>query len=116
MNTKGMKLFLKKWIILEPIIFLNILNSMTGVPLQNIYYGKIYSSYNSSHVEDNSIDEEVQEKTNIFIRNTILVYSLLSAIVMMIIGPLSDKYGRKYGILWTVAFNGLFQYKFLNIV
>ena len=43
----------------------------------------------------------------VIIRDTTLVFSGLSGVVMLIIGPLTDKYGRKAGILWTVALTGI---------
>lgn len=89
-----------EWIIVEPIIILYILaNAMAGVPTQNIYLAKFTTMTGSL--------EEAEKLTDAFIRDTTILYAGLSALVMLIMGPLSDKYGRKYGLLWSVAFTGL---------
>ena len=89
-----------EWIIGEPIIILYILaNAMAGVPTQNIYLAKFTAITGSL--------EEAEKLTDAFIRDTTILYAGLSALVMLIMGPLSDKYGRKYGLLWSVAFTGL---------
>ena len=91
---------LTEWIIVEPIIILYILaNAMAGVPTQNIYLAKLTAITGSL--------EEAEKLTDAFIRDTTILYAGLSALVMLIMGPLSDKYGRKYGLLWSVAFTGL---------
>ena len=91
---------LTEWIIVEPIIILYILaNAMAGVPTQNIYLAKFTAITGSL--------EEAEKLTDAFIRDTTILYAGLSALVMLIMGPLSDKYGRKYGLLWSVAFTGL---------
>ena len=91
---------LTEWIIVEPIIILYILaNAMAGVPTQNIYLAKFTAMTGSL--------EEAEKLTDAFIRDTTILYAGLSALVMLIMGPLSDKYGRKYGLLWSVAFTGL---------
>ena len=103
MWVKKLRTLISKWIIVEPMIVLFLLsNAMTGVPIQNIYYDKFHEMYNGT------VDcaKKTEKSTNEFIRNTTLTYSGVSAIVMLIIGPLSDKYGRKFGILWTVALTG----------
>ena len=106
MWVKKLRTLISKWIIVEPMIVLFLLsNAMTGVPIQNIYYDKFHEMYNGT------VDwaKKTEKSTNEFIRNTTLTYSGVSAIVMLIIGPLSDKYGRKFGILWTVALTGKYN-------
>ena len=91
---------LSEWIIVEPIIILYILsNAMVGIPTQNIYLAKF--------TNNTGCLEEAEKLTDSFIRDTTILYAGLSALVMLVMGPLSDKYGRKYGLLWSVAFTGL---------
>ena len=91
---------LSEWIIVEPIIILYILaNAMVGIPTQNIFLAKFTAITNDL--------EEAERLTDAFIRDTTILYAGLSALVMLVMGPLSDKYGRKHGMLWSVAFTGL---------
>ena len=100
MWLKKLQNLVREWIIVEPIIILYILsNAMAGVPTQNIYLAKFTRMTNSL--------DEAEKLTDGFIRDTTILYAGLSAVVMLIMGPLSDKYGRKYGLLWSVAFTGL---------
>ena len=100
MTMRQLQNLLTEWIIVEPIIILYILaNAMVGVPTQNIYIDKFTGMTGSL--------EEAERMTDSFIRDTTITYAGLSALVMLIMGPLSDKYGRKYGLLWSVSFTGL---------
>ena len=100
-----LKQLVSKWIVVEPLVFLFIMTNMNGVPVQNIYYNKFSKILKNSTHDLGS--EEVDKRTNEFIINTTIIYSGLSACVMAIIGPLSDRYRRKFGILWTVALTGM---------
>ena len=103
MSMKILTTFLSKWIVVEPIIFLYLMaNALSQVPMQNIYYDKFSAMYNGTVNKE----ERTEKSTNEFIRNTTLTYAGISAIVIFLFGPLSDKYGRKFGILWTVALTG----------
>ena len=95
-----------KWIIVEPLVFLYIMTNMNGVPVQNIYYNKFAEILNNTKLDDD-VSDEVEEKTNEFIRNTTMIYAGLSACLMAVLGPVSDRFGRKFGILWTVALTGV---------
>ena len=79
---------------MEPIIFLYLMaNALSQVPMQNIYYDKFSAMYNGTV----NREEKTEKSTNEFIRNTTLTYAGISAIVIFLFGPLSDKYGRKFG-------------------
>ena len=97
---------ISEWIVLEPIIILYVMTNMNGVPVQNIFIDKYSQIYNLTHNSSISEDKWVDENTNDFIRNNLLIGAGLSVILMCIVGPTSDKYGRKFGILWTVALTG----------
>ena len=136
MSLKTAVNLLSKWIVLEPLIFLFSLNNMNNVPIQNIYLEKfteilgnqtdnsdVIQRHTSDFIRDNTgklglhtvnriIFFFLKKKTSSMFdcdsyRNTTLVYSGLSGVVMLIIGPLTDKYGRKAGILWSVALTGI---------
>ena len=112
MSIKILTTFLSKWIVVEPIIFLYLMaNALSQVPMQNIYYDKFSAMYNGTV----NREEKTEKSTNEFIRNTTLTYAGISAIVIFLFGPLSDKYGRKFGILWTVALTGMLS-KLSNII
>ena len=94
--------FISQWVVVEPMIFLYLLTNMNVVPIQNVYYDKYSAMYNGTVDRE----EKTEKSSNEFIRNITLTYAGISAVVMLIIGPLSDKYGRKFGILWTLGLSG----------
>ena len=104
MERGKLLLFLSEWVILIIVLFNMV--SMNSVPLQNIYYNKYLDIYQQNHNQTDADIESVVKSSDNFIRNGILIYSALSVIVMLAVGPLSDRYGRKFGILWTVALTG----------
>ena len=97
--------FISQWVVVEPMIFLYLLTNMNVVPIQNVYYDKYSAIYNGTVDKE----EKTEKSSNEFIRNITLTYAGISAVVMLIIGPLSDKYGRKFGILWTLGLSGNFN-------
>ena len=99
--------FISQWVVVEPMIFLYLLTNMNVVPIQNVYYDKYSAIYNGTVDRE----EKTEKSSNEFIRNITLTYAGISAVVMLIIGPLSDKYGRKFGILWTLGLSG----KYFNL-
>ena len=135
MTLKTVVNVFSKWIVLEPLIFLFSLNNMNNVPIQNIYLEKftkilgnqtdnsdVIQRHTSDFIRNNTgkigltsvnivfsslqINKHLQCLT-VRGRNTTLVFSGVSALVMLVIGPLTDKYGRKKGILWSVALTGI---------
>ena len=100
--------FCSKWIVLEPLIILFSMVFMNGVTMQDIYLEKIKTMDNQT----NTTDDELQKETSDFIRNTMTTQTAISVLVLLISGPLSDKYGRKFGILWTVGLTGLANISF----
>ena len=75
---------------------------MNTVNVQDIYFDKFKAADTNT-----TTDDRLQEQTSDFIRNTISVQTSLSVLVLVISGPLSDNYGRKFGILWTVGLTGI---------
>ena len=146
MNLKSVGNLVSKWIVLEPLIFLFSLNNMNNVPIQNIYLEKFTEILgNNSQTENSDViqrhtsdfirnnADKLGKLLTVFIcyfsklfflaqclteiiRNTTLVFSGLSGVVMLIIGPLTDRYGRKAGILWTVALTGILSNYFLDLL
>ena len=104
--------FISKWVVVEPMIFLYLLTNMNVVPIQNVYYDKYSAIYNGTVDKE----EKTEKSSNEFIRNITLTYAGISAVVMLIIGPLSDKYGRKFGILWTLGLSGKYFNLMFNIL
>ena len=106
MSLEKFQKLISEWIVLEPIIILYVMTNMNSVPVQNIYYDKYSRIYNFTYNSSILDDEWVDKNTNEFIRNNLLIGAGLSVLLMCIVGPTSDKYGRKFGLLWTVALTG----------
>ena len=112
MSLKKVKEICSKWIVLEPLIFLFSMVFMNTVTMQDIYLEKFNA------MDENKTDttnDELQKQTSDFIRNTVTTQTAISVLVLLISGPLSDTYGRKLGILWTVGLTGLSNIGFATI-
>ena len=112
MSLKKVKEIFSKWIVLEPLIFLFSMVFMNTVTMQDIYLEKFNA------MDENKTDttnDELQKQTSDFIRNTVTTQTAISVLVLLISGPLSDTYGRKLGILWTVGLTGLSNIGFATI-
>ena len=101
-NTKQI---CSKWIVLEPLIFVYSMSFMNGVTVQDTYLAKFKSMDANSNTT--TTDDELQKQTSDFIRNTLTTQTALSVLVLIVSGPLSDTYGRKLGILWTVGLTAI---------
>ena len=93
--------FISRWLVLEPMMLLETLTFGAYVTQQNMYKDKI----NQTH--QNSSKEEVERITTTFFRNCSIIETLLTVLVMLVAGILSDKVGRKNPLLWNLSWNFL---------
>ncbi|XP_023341850.1 hippocampus abundant transcript 1 protein isoform X2 [Eurytemora carolleeae] len=96
-----------KWIVLEPVFFFFTFTLINSINKQNCYFEQIERiSRISTNITDTS-NVLVQQETSSLISYLSQLETGLSALVLLIFGPLSDIHGRKSFLLWNLFLIGI---------
>jgi len=102
MAMSSMKVFLSNWLLVEPLILLFTMTFMNTVTKQEVYLGKV------EMVHPDLTPDALQAETSRFISWVAALETGLTLPILLISGPLSDNYGRKGGLLWSILLAGVF--------
>jgi len=92
----GLFVWIQRWVVLEPLVCLATMAFGAYITQQGIYRAKIEAA--NLGVEEH----EVERQTSEFIRNCTIIETVLELVLMLAVGSISDRHGRKLPLIWAL--------------
>jgi len=122
MRIKRIGRVLSKWVVVDPLIFLYCMSFLNYVSKINCYEQRVRHQHSHSTAHEHKFSQEDEEDNDDIVTtqvstltaNLFAIEMALSALLMVVFGPLSDKYGRKFLIMWNLSFTLLSNVAFVG--